>query len=143
MGAAARKGVTRVRYGPGQGPPGKGAARPLQSPFTGLKREEFINCCFYFLFLLTYRARGRERNIGVQERHCLVVSQHPQLGTWPTTQARALTGNQTSNLSVCRLHPLSHTSQSKLLFLKIWTLLPLNYEETMRKELFREGTLVV
>ena len=38
-----------------------------------------------------------------------------QLGTWPTTQARALTGNQTSNLSVCRpaLSPLSHTSQGK------------------------------
>ena len=37
----------------------------------------------------------------------------PQLGTWPKTQAGALTGNQTSDLSVCRLtlSPLSHTSQ--------------------------------
>ena len=37
----------------------------------------------------------------------------PTLGTWRTTQARALTGNQTSNLSVQRpvLNPLSHTSQ--------------------------------
>ena len=37
----------------------------------------------------------------------------PQLGTWPTTQACALTGNQTSNLLVHRpvLNPLSHTSQ--------------------------------
>ena len=38
---------------------------------------------------------------------------HPQPGTWPATQACALTGNRTSNLSVCRmaLNPLSHTSQ--------------------------------
>ena len=38
---------------------------------------------------------------------------HPQLGTYPTTQACALTGNGTSNASVHRtvLSPLSHTSQ--------------------------------
>ena len=38
---------------------------------------------------------------------------HPQLGTWPATQAWALTGNQTGNLSVPRpaLNPLSHTSE--------------------------------
>ena len=38
---------------------------------------------------------------------------HLQLGTWPTTQACALTGSQTSDLSVCRLahNPLSHTNQ--------------------------------
>ena len=36
----------------------------------------------------------------------------PQLGTWPKTQARALTRNQTGNLSVLRqvLNPVSHTS---------------------------------
>ena len=36
-----------------------------------------------------------------------------QLGTWPANRARALTGNRTGNLSVCRpaLKPLSHTSQ--------------------------------
>ena len=40
----------------------------------------------------------------------------PQLGTWPTTQACALSGNQTSNLSIHRpaLNPLRHTSQSKV-----------------------------
>ena len=40
---------------------------------------------------------------------------HPQVGTWPATQACALTGNQTSELSVCGLVliPLSHTSQVK------------------------------
>ena len=38
---------------------------------------------------------------------------HPQLGTWPKTQACALTENLTADLSVHRLalNPLSHTSQ--------------------------------
>ena len=42
----------------------------------------------------------------------------PQVGTWPTTQACALTGNQTSDLSVHRpaLNPLSHTSQGKVIY---------------------------
>ena len=31
---------------------------------------------------------------------------HPLLGTWPTTQACALTGNQTSNLLVVSLHSI-------------------------------------
>ena len=37
----------------------------------------------------------------------------PTLGTWPATQAPALTGNQTGNLLVCgwALIPLSHASQ--------------------------------
>ena len=33
----------------------------------------------------------------------------PQLGTWPATQACALTGNRTGDLLV--INPLSHTSQ--------------------------------
>ena len=41
----------------------------------------------------------------------------PQLGTWPLTQACALTGNRTGDLWVCRpaLNPLSHTSQGKII----------------------------
>ena len=37
----------------------------------------------------------------------------PQLGTWPATQACALTGNQTSDLLILRpaLTLLNHTSQ--------------------------------
>ena len=40
----------------------------------------------------------------------------PLLGTWPATQAGALTGNQTSDLLVLRraLNPLSHTTQDLL-----------------------------
>ena len=43
---------------------------------------------------------------------------HPLLGTWPTTQACALTGNQTGEPLVCRLalNPLSHTSQGEFFF---------------------------
>ena len=42
---------------------------------------------------------------------------HPYLGSWPTTEAFAQTGNQTSNLLVCKpsLNPLSHTSQGYML----------------------------
>ena len=38
---------------------------------------------------------------------------HSQLGTWPATQACALTGNRTGDPLVCKpaLNPLSHTSQ--------------------------------
>ena len=44
----------------------------------------------------------------------------PLLGTWPATQACALTGNQTSDSLVHRpvLNPLSHTSQGRVLILK-------------------------
>ena len=40
----------------------------------------------------------------------------PHLGTWATTQACALTGNRTSDPSVCRpaLNPLSYTRQGYL-----------------------------
>ena len=68
----------------------------------------------FFLTLFIYfkagegREKERERNI-----NAWLPLLHPLLGTWPTTQARALTGNQTSNLSFRRpaLNPLSHTSQ--------------------------------
>ena len=40
---------------------------------------------------------------------------HPTLGTWPATQACALTGNQTGDPLVLRpeLSPLSHTCQGR------------------------------
>ena len=43
----------------------------------------------------------------------------PALGTWPTTQACALTGNRTSNTLVLRsaLNQLSHSSQGGLVLL--------------------------
>ena len=44
-----------------------------------------------------------------------------QLGTWPATQAHALTGNRTGKLSVCGTMPipLSHTNQGCLLVLAL------------------------
>ena len=65
-----------------------------------------------FIYLFLERG-GKERNFDVQEK--LALSRVPPTDTWPATQACALTGNRTSNLSVCRpaLNPLSHTSQGK------------------------------
>ena len=56
--------------------------------------------------------RKRERNID------WLPPAHSQLGTWPATQACALTGNRTSDPSVCRpvLSPLSHTNQDRQIF---------------------------
>ena len=67
-----------------------------------------------FIYLFLDREEGREkeseRNINVW-----LPFTHPLRGTWPTTQACALTGNQTGDPLVRRLalNPLSHTSQGK------------------------------
>ena len=78
---------------------------------------------FIYLFLGRgeVREKQRERNINVW-----LPLVFPQLGTWPTTQPWALTGNWTSDLSVHRsaLNPLSHTSQGMIkLYLKITKLI--------------------
>ena len=58
---------------------------------------------------------GARGNHGICLSHISVQLplEHPPPGAWPATQARALTGNQTSNPLVHRLalSPLSHTSQ--------------------------------
>ena len=61
----------------------------------------------FYLFLERGEGRKREKNQWV------VASHPPTTGTWPTTQACALTGKQTSNLLVHRstLNPLSYISQ--------------------------------
>ena len=60
------------------------------------------------------REKERERNINVW----LPVTQ-PQLGTWPATQACALTENRIQDSLVRRtaLNPLNHTSQGHTKFL--------------------------
>ena len=62
----------------------------------------------YLFFSEGKRGKERERNINVWWSLA-----HPQLETWPVTQACAPTGNQTSDPLVSRLllNPLSHTSQ--------------------------------
>ena len=53
---------------------------------------------------------------------CGCLSHAPYWGTWPATQACALTGNQTSDPLLCSLtlSPLSYTSQGseKLIIIK-------------------------
>ena len=55
-----------------------------------------------------------ERNINVW-----VLLTHPLLGTWPATQACALTGNRTRNplLHKPALNPLSHSSHGRKVIL--------------------------
>ena len=64
-----------------------------------------------YIFLIYFQRewKERDRNIDLLPLTC------PQLGSQPTTQACALTGNQTSDPSVHRLalNPRSHTSQGE------------------------------
>ena len=67
-----------------------------------------------FIYLLE-KGAGREKE---KKRNINWLSlAHPQMGTWPTTQACALTRNRTCGLSVCRTtpNPLSRTSQDHVL----------------------------
>ena len=76
---------------------------------------------------LSFTERRREGEREGEKHQCVVASctpplplAHPQLGTRPTTQACALTGNRTNNPLVRRLafNPLSHTSQGQEVLLK-------------------------
>ena len=65
----------------------------------------------FYLFIFRQREgrkKERKRNINVW-----LPLVRPHLGTWPTAQSCAMTGNRTGNPSVHRLvlNPLSHTSQ--------------------------------
>ena len=97
------------------------AAVPDINTATGTDELHFryFYCRFY---LFTFRER-RKKGEREEEKHpcgrdtsigCL--SHTPNLGTWPTSQAHALTGNRTDDPLVHRpaLSPLSHTSQAEL-----------------------------
>ena len=80
----------------------------------------FIYLCSRFHFYFYFRERGMEGEREDEKHQCvretsIGASWHPQLGSWPSIQAYALTGNHISNLLVCRpvLNPLSHTSQGQ------------------------------
>ena len=75
------------------------------------------------------------------EKHqCVVASHAPPTGTWPATQACALTGNPTGDPLVCRpaLSPLSHTSQDIIhtYFLNHLVALPIGEELTFTSFFF-------
>ena len=80
--------------------------RPLKVLLLFLKR-----------FLFIFRERGRRKKEGERNVNVWLPLECPLLGTWPATQACALTGIPTSNILVLRpaLNPLSHTSQGCLL----------------------------
>ena len=63
---------------------------------------------FIYFYRREGREKGRERNINVW-----LPLTHPLLGTWPTSQACALTGNWTCNPLIHSpvLNPLTHTRQ--------------------------------
>ena len=67
---------------------------------------------YFFNILFIFKQRGGE---GEREGNSSVwlPLTRPALGTWPATQACALTGNQTSDPLVRRpvLNPLSHFSE--------------------------------
>ena len=82
----------------------------------GWTRTSFL--FFKGFYLFTFKERGREgerdRNINVW-----LPLACPLLGTWPTIQACALTGNWTGDPLVLRpaLNPRSHTTQGRTSFL--------------------------
>ena len=60
----------------------------------------------FLTYFLIVRDRGREGGREREKHRCETYTDRlplarPALGTWPTTQACALTGNQTRDLSVC------------------------------------------
>ena len=79
--------------------------------------------CFFrllFIYLFVERGEGREKE---RERNMDVwlPLARPLLGTWPTSQACALTGNRTGE-PLDRgpaLNPLSHTSQGRFVLITI------------------------
>ena len=80
--------------------------------------SSFLFSFFKRFYLFIFRARGREGERGGNINVWLSLV-CPQLGTWPTTQSCALTGNQTGDPWVSKglagAYPLSHTSQRFLL----------------------------
>ena len=71
---------------------------------------------FIYLFLDGGERKEKERERNINVWLCLAC---PRQGTWPATQACALTGNWTGDPVVCRpaLSPRNHTSQGFLIFL--------------------------
>ena len=88
-----------------------------------------MKCLFLFLIVLIFR-EGGGRKKGKETLMCKInINQlppaGPQPGTWPATQACALTRNQTHNLQVhgATRKPPTHTSQGCFVHFKSWVLL--------------------
>ena len=61
-----------------------------------------------------------EREREKEKHQCVVASRSPPTWAWPTTQAFALTGNQSSDPLIHRLafHPQNHISQGPRCYFK-------------------------
>ena len=83
----------------------------------------FFKDFIYFLERGERREKEREKNTDVWNIHWLPLT-HPKPRTWPTTEACAQTGNQTSHVLVRGLafNLLNHTSQGYVLFMCTWRL---------------------
>ena len=92
-----------------------------QRPLHAVTMSELPSFFKDLIYLFLQRGEGREKE---RKKNIIVWSPLtcPLLGTWPATQACALTGNRTSDPLVHRpaLNPLSHTSQGRTsLFLRL------------------------
>ena len=74
---------------------------PLTRLWKGSSSVQFTTIFFLkdFICLFLERGKGRERNINMIDVSDGLPFTHPGLGTWPATQACALTWNWTSDLS--------------------------------------------
>ena len=61
---------------------------------------------FKRFYLFIFRERGREREREGEKLNVWLPLAHPLWGTWPETQAYALTGNRTSDPLACRRHSI-------------------------------------
>ena len=57
----------------------------------------------YYIYLFLERGEGREKE---ERNHMWLPLTWPPLGTWPTTQVYALTGNWTGDPLVCSPHSI-------------------------------------
>ena len=81
-----------------------------------------VHLSFFKKKLFIFRERVREGETEGENINVWVPLMCPLLGTWPETQACALTGNQTGDPLVRRLalNALSHTSQGGRTHLSLW-----------------------
>ena len=92
----------------------RGLRKGLKVQLSLLLRDSFRAICSFFslslslkILFIHFRERGREGERGRETSMCERYIDwsplaRPQLGTWPTTQACALTGNRTCDILVCK-----------------------------------------
>ena len=98
-----------------------------------ISKKPYFFTDFIFIYLFLERRGGKEKE-REQNSNVWLAYAHPLLGTWPTTQACALTENWTVNPLVRRpaLNPLSHTSYGEPDILK-----PLSFKILVRTNIFK------